>query len=314
MEYKELGTTGIKISKIGLGCWAIGGHGYGHLEEKTALRTVAQAFDLGINFFDTADVYGFGRSEELLSKGLGAHRHGVVIATKFGVRWNEKGEIYRDCSRKAIQDALEGSLRRLKLGTIPLYQVHWHDAVTPMPEIMGTLRDFQDQGKIRFIGCTNFTLEMIEEAQKTAEISSVQSPFNLCEKESKGLLEECFFRKGMGTIVYSVLARGFFSGKYSSKTSFGEGDTRGKDMQRKGKRVVEIVRRVERLKEIGEKFKKTPAQVAIKWVLDQPFITTALVGAKDEGQVRQNVQALNLNLSAEDQERISTPQTEKWET
>lgn len=314
MEYKELGTTAIKISRIGLGCWAIGGHGYGHVEEKKALRTVAQAFDMGINFFDTADVYGFGRSEELLSKGLGAHRYDAFIATKFGVRWNAKGEIHRDCSRKTIEEALEGSLRRLKLEAIPLYQVHWHDGITPIPEIMGTLKDFQDQGKIQFIGCTNFTLEMIEEAEKTAEISSVQSPFNVCERERKGLLEECFFRKGMGTVVYSVLARGFLSGKYSATSSFAEGDTRGRDLQRRREKILEIVHRMERLKQIGERYKKSPAQVAIKWVLDQAFITTAIVGAKDEEQVVENVQALHMNLSPEDQQMISDLPNENLKT
>ncbi len=314
MEYKELGKTKIEISRIGLGCWAIGGHGYGYVEEKNALRTVAQAFDTGINFFDTADVYGFGRSEELVSRGLGRHRHEAVIATKFGVRWNQKGEIHRDCSRKAMEAALEGSLRRLKLDTIPLYQVHWHDGRTPMAEIMGTLKDFQDQGKIRFVGCTNFSLEMIEEARKTTEISSVQSPFNICETETKELLADCSFRKGMGTIVYSVLGRGFFSGKYSLASFFPENDTRDRDMVRKTEKIAQIVHTVERLKKIGDRHKKSPAQVAIKWVLDQPFITTAIIGAKDEGQVKENVQALTLDLSPEDKETISNLKTENLET
>jgi len=150
MEYRRLGLTGLRISRVGFGCWAIGGHGYGLVTEKDFSAAVKEALDLGINFFDTADVYGFGRSERILAKALGSRRKEVVIATKFGVAWNKQGQTYKDCSPRRAEQALEGSLNRLKIDCIPLYQIHWHDGITPIPEIMQALLKFQWQGWMLF--------------------------------------------------------------------------------------------------------------------------------------------------------------------
>jgi aryl-alcohol dehydrogenase-like predicted oxidoreductase len=299
MKYSSLGSTELEISKIGLGCWAIGGHGYGPVEKKEAIRAVLTAFDLGINFFDTADVYGFGRSEEILSEALGKHRHRVVIATKFGVGWTAEGKTYKDCTREIILHALEGSLRRLKLQTIPLYQVHWWDGITAFDEIIETLKECQKAGKIRFFGCTNFSLEMIHEAQKSGRISSIQSAFNMLERENENLLRTCFFEHGMGTIAYSVLARGFFSGKYHIRSYFGKDDTRAKEIKRQKKKAQKMIQVAEQLKTIGLSFGKSPSQIAIKWVIDNPFITTAIVGAKNGKQVAENVAVFDWDLPPE---------------
>jgi aryl-alcohol dehydrogenase-like predicted oxidoreductase len=306
MEYSTLGSTELEISKIGLGCWAIGGHGYGPVERKEAIRAVLTAFELGVNFFDTADVYGFGRSEEILSEALGERRHEVVIATKFGVCWNGKGETYKDCRRGTILRALEGSLRRLKLETIPLYQVHWWDGMTPFHEIIETLKECQKAGKIRFFGCTNFSLEMIHEAKKSGRFSSIQSVFNMLETENGNLLRKCFFEQEMGTIAYSVLARGFFSGKYHIGSSFGKADTRAKEIKLTEGKTRKIFQISEILKTIGLSCQKSPAQIAIKWVIDNPFITTAIVGAKSDNQVAENVAVFGWDLSPEHKKILTT--------
>jgi aryl-alcohol dehydrogenase-like predicted oxidoreductase len=312
MEYSTLGSTELKISKIGLGCWAIGGHGYGPVEKRDAVRAVLTAFELGINFFDTADVYGLGRSEEILCEALGERRHEVVIATKFGVCWNAEGKTYKDCRRETILQSLEGSLRRLKLETIPLYQIHWWDGLTPLQEIVETLKECEKAGKIQFFGCTNFSLPMVYEAQKRGRISSIQSAFNLLENENEELLRDCFFIQRMGTIAYSVLARGFFSGKYHMGSSFGKDDTRAEEIKQQVKKTKRILQVTEELKTIGLSLGKSPAQIAIKWVIGNPYITTAIVGAKSGKQVADNVAIFGWDLSPE-HEKILAMSKEKPE-
>ena len=144
------------VSRLAFGCWAMGGHGYGTVDDAESIAAVKKALELGINFFDTADVYGFGHSERILSEALDSRRHDVVIATKFGVSWDDSGKTRKDCSPKRLVEALEGSLRRLRVECIPLYQIHWHDGITPVPDLMETLLRCREAGKIRYIGCSNF--------------------------------------------------------------------------------------------------------------------------------------------------------------
>jgi len=174
MEYKKLGETDLEISRIGFGCWAIGGHGYGKVDDNESIEAIKKALDSGINFFDTADVYGFGHSEEILGKALGTQRNDVIIATKFGINWKENGHTFKDCSAKRVVKAVENSLRRLKIDTIPLYQIHWPDPNTTLQETMGALIDCQKSGKIRYIGSSNFNAGLIEQIQKIGRIESLQ--------------------------------------------------------------------------------------------------------------------------------------------
>ena len=156
MEYVKFGSTPLTISRIGVGCAAIGGYDYGKVDDRESVTAIRKAFDLGITFFDTADVYGFGHAEEILAQALGKHRAEVIVATKFGVSWEGKGRTTRDISAARVVEALEGSLRRLKLECIPLYQIHWHDFRTSLEETMQALKRCQEAGKVRFVGCCNF--------------------------------------------------------------------------------------------------------------------------------------------------------------
>ena len=149
MEYAKLGLSDLRVSRIGFGCWAIGGHGYGKTDDKESIKAIQKALHLGINFFDTADVYGFGHSEEILCKALGSQKDNVIIATKFGVNWDERGNTFYDCSPKRVTEALEGSLRRLKIDCIPVYQIHWYDNVSPILETLEVLKKYQESGKIQ---------------------------------------------------------------------------------------------------------------------------------------------------------------------
>ena len=218
MEYTKLGMADLNVSRIGFGCWAIGGHGYGKVRDSESVEAIREALRLGINFFDTADVYGFGHSEEVLSKALGRDRKNVVIATKFGVSWNKDGKTFKDCSKKRIAKALDDSLKRLRLDCIPLYQIHWNDEKTPIAEIMESLQKHRDAGKIKHIGCTNFTWKLIEEASVYCRIESLQCRYHIAERANEPTIKKCSEKLEMGIIAYEALGRGLFSGKYDLET------------------------------------------------------------------------------------------------
>jgi aryl-alcohol dehydrogenase-like predicted oxidoreductase len=295
MEYAALGNTGLVVSRLAFGCWAIGGHGYGRTDDVGSIASIHSALDLGINFFDTADVYGFGHSEKILSEALGNQRHEVVIATKFGVCWDDSGKIFRDCSPKRAEMALDESLRRLGIDSIPLYQIHWPDGITPISETVEALLRFQKAGKIQYFGCSNFPSALINEVNKIAPSASIQAHFSIVNRENESLLKECFGAT-MGTMAFGVLGRGIFSGRYDRDSRFGEKDTRAMDPDFQGERMEQNIRLANRLEEIGKNYGRSASQVAIRWVLDTPYITSAVVGMKSDAQALENSGAAGWNL------------------
>jgi myo-inositol catabolism protein IolS len=297
MEYAKLGESDLEVSRIGFGCWAIGGHGYGRVEDRESVGAIQKALDLGVNFFDTADVYGFGHSEEVLSGALGSKRHDVVVATKFGVCWDEKGATHKDSSPRRVVEALEASLRRLKLDCIPLYQIHHHDGRIPIEETMQALLRCREEGKIKYIGCCNLAADRIKTARTAGEMVSVQTLFNIIERENGALLRDCSGVYHMGTIVYGALMRGLFSGNYGVEAVFGEKDTRSVDDNFRCPKLGNNLCIVEQLKKLGRNYKKSSAQVALRWVLDSPFITSIIVGAKSAKQVIDNAGAVGWQLT-----------------
>ena len=181
MEYVRLSGTDLVISRVGFGCEPLGGTDWGHVGESDAVAAVSRALDLGISFFDTADVYGLGRSEEILSRALGKRRKDVVIATKFGVNWHRgpkegRAQTFFDCSSRRAIEALEGSLRRLRVDCISLYLVHWPDPNTPIGETMQTLMKCREAGKIQHIGVSNFPVSLIREAHQAGSVVAVELP------------------------------------------------------------------------------------------------------------------------------------------
>jgi aryl-alcohol dehydrogenase-like predicted oxidoreductase len=310
MEHRRLGTSGLEVSAIGFGCWAIGGHGYGTVDDNVSKRAIWKALDLGINFFDTANVYGFGHSESLLSEALGEHRHEVVIATKFGVNWDSEGKTYRDCSPSNILQSLEESLRRLRVDCIPLYQLHWHDGKTGIHAIMETLQRCRQAGKIRYIGCCNLASELIDAAGSSGELVSVQALYNVKRRENEKTMVDCFHHQ-RGVVAYEVLGRGLFSGKFGANPRFGDNDTRGRDPEFQDKELERNIQISRALTEVGARHGKSAAQTAIKWVLEKPFVASALVGAKSPGQVEDNVGALGWTLDEHDLERLNRLAGEK---
>jgi aryl-alcohol dehydrogenase-like predicted oxidoreductase len=253
--------------------------------------------------FDTADVYGFGHSEEILSKALGEQRKDVVIATKFGVKWNEQGRIKRDISPDSVIESLEGSLRRLRIESIPLYQIHWPDGTTPISSTMEALVQCQEAGKIRFIGCCNFAAELVREAQKIGTLVSLQAPYNIIDRTIMDADLAYYAEECIAVLAYSPLAQGLLTGKYGSDVQFTPDDIRSRSpyfQEEKRKTHLEVV---QLLTEIGRRYEKTPAQVAVRWILDSPGITCALTGTKTVRQVEENAGA-HWALSGEDWEVI----------
>jgi len=306
LEYKKLAHTNLRVSRIGFGCWAIGGHGYGDVDDRDSVRAINKALDCGINFFDTADVYSFGHSEKVLAKALGPQKNEVVIATKFGVAWDKKGETYKDCSPKQIVSAIEESLRHLQIDCIPLYQLHWHDEKTPIDDIMETLLRCRDAGKLLYVGLCNFSKEMLDKACSKHEIASFQCLFNLADRKNDDIIKFASNELGISVLAYSVIGRGVFSAKYDENTMFGPNDTRNRDQDFIGNRYRQNLFYAVKLKEIGEKYGKTPAQVAIRWVLENPFITCAITGIKNETQAYDNANSANWTLKQEDIELIDS--------
>jgi len=307
IEYATLAATGLRLSRIGFGCWAIGGHGYGVVDDRDSIDAIQQALSSGINFFDTADIYGFGHSEEVLSKALGARRHDVVIATKGGVCWDAAGKTYRDSSARRVVEAVEGSLRRLRVDCIPLYQLHQHDGVTPVEVTMEALCRCREAGKIRFIGCTNLAAAQVVSMNAIARLSSIQLLFSMADRTHERLLRHCHEAEGMSTIVYGALVRGLLSGKYDGQSAFGPNDTRSTDANFRGtqlERNLEIVRDVAFA---AAQYDKSVAQITLRWVLDLPFISSVIVGMKTRDQVRGNIGAMGWSLASEDWQRLARP-------
>lgn len=303
MEKRKLGNSGLEVTVIGFGAWGIGGAPFWNSEgDQESVKAVKTAFDKGINFFDTAPVYGFGRSERLIAKALKGNRDKVILATKLGLRWDKESlsSIRRDSSARSIRFEIGESLKRLETDYIDLYQVHWPDPVVPFQETMEELMKLKEEKKILRIGLSNFSKLQMEEALKYGEVASLQSKYNFLERDiEKEDIPFCL-EKNIGIIPYSPLASGLLTGKYDKSAKFK--DWRGKGMM--GNFSGEVFERnleiVEGLKEIASRYGKKAHHLAINWLLNQKGITTAIVGVKNAGQVPDNLQSVGWNISTDD--------------
>src|SRR5690349_11481985 len=212
-EYIEIKGTNLVSSRIGLGTWAIGGWMWGGSDEKESVRTIHAAFDQGINLIDTAPVYGYGRSEEIVGEAVRQHgrRDGVILATKVGIDWT-RGKIERNSTRQRIIKELEDSLRRLQTDYIDIYQIHWLDPCIPIEEAAATVREFYEQGKIRAIGVSNYSPEQMERFRAAAPLHSIQPPYNIFEREIERDVLPYALSRGITTLTYGALCRGMLSG------------------------------------------------------------------------------------------------------
>ncbi|SEN46359.1 aldo/keto reductase [Lihuaxuella thermophila] len=301
MEKRQLGNSELYTSVIGFGAWAAGRSGWGNVEERDIVEAIRTAYDHGVNFFDTAPFYGYGESERILGKTLKSVRDKVIIATKFGIVWNDQGGFVMDVSRKNILREIDASLKNLDTDYIDLYQVHWPDHKTPIQETMETLNELVQSGKVRYIGVSNFSVEQMEEARKYAHVVSLQSPYNLLQRGVEKAEYPYAERVGMGFIPYSPLAQGLLTGKFNKTSHIPENDVRRlfNPLFKEGE-FEENLKKVERIRTIADRYQRPMAQVAVNWLLAKPAVATVITGAKNKEQVMQNVRSAEWKLSSED--------------
>jgi len=287
MELAEIPGTSLKVSPVAIGTWAIGGWMWGGTDEAESVATIRAAFEHGINIVDTAPAYGFGRSEEIVSKAIaeGRLRSDVMIATKAGLQWNN-GKVSRNASRARIMQEVEDSLRRLRTDYIDIYQVHWPDPLVTIEETAEAMHTLFKQGKIRAIGVSNFSVLQMERFRRVAPLHVLQPPYNLFERGIEAdLLPYCRKNK-IATLGYGALCRGLLSGRMKAGTVFDGDDLRRTDPKFIEPRFAQYVAAVQKLDRLAQqRFGKRVIHLAVRWMLDQG-ITTALWGARHPDQLQ----------------------------
>ena len=287
MQYMTITGTDLKVSRVGLGTWAIGGLMWGGSDEQDAIRTIHTALDSGINLIDTAPVYGFGKSEEIVGRALAGYRQRdeVVIATKVGLEWHNSST-FRNSSRRRIFQEIEDSLRRLKTDYIDIYQVHWPDPLVRIEETAEAMAFLHQQGKIRAIGVSNYLPKQMEQFRAVAPLHFVQSPYNLFERDIERNVLPYARRTGLGVFAYGALCRGLLSGRMRPNTQFNGDDLRRTDPKFQPPRYAQYLKAVERLDQYAQQhYGKRVLELAVRWLLDQPGASVALWGARRPDQL-----------------------------
>jgi aryl-alcohol dehydrogenase-like predicted oxidoreductase len=305
MEFSELGTSNRCISRLGFGCAPASGYDYGEIEVSAWITAVNAALEAGIDFFDVADVYGFGLVEELLARALGDRRHEVTIATKGGLVWDEQGRVTRDSSPRQIERAIECSLRRLRIDVIPLYQLHWPDPATPVEDTIATLGKCQKEGKIRYIGVSNFSVNLLERAAGVDHIESQQVSYNLLSREIEEDVLPWSAAQRTSVIAHTGLARGLLAGKRLIDSRFSGSDTRGRSAYFSNEGWAEKQRLLNALVQVSTNSGRSVSSVALRWILDNPRITAVLVGIKDRAQLAENLEAVDWHMEQGDRDLLT---------
>ena len=305
METFRLTSTDLVISRLGFGCAPLGGTDWGPFDEQESMASVSRAVELGVTLFDTADVYGLGRSERLLSRALAERRHDVVIASKCGVNWEERpagqrARTFYDSSPKRVVEALEDSLRRLRVDVIPLYFLHWPDPHTPLADTVEAIVRCQDAGKIRHFGLSNFSAAQIREVYAVTSVAAVQVQYSLIDRTAEMEIFSCCRELGISAITYGSLAQGLLAGNYDAETRFGQDDRRRHLRDFGGEELQANMLIVHRLKELARRRQKSPAQLAMRWALDNPAVSGIIAGIKSRGQLEDNVEAQGWRLDPAD--------------
>lgn len=318
MQKVQLGKSNLHVSPIVFGAWAIGGAAWGGNDDQEALEAIKTSFDAGITSIDTAPVYGFGHSEKLVGRAIKEiGRDKLEILTKFGFNWKtEKGEYqfpttdggktYAYAGRDGIIQEVEDSLQRLGTDYIDLYQIHRPDATTEIEETMEVLKELQKQGKIRAIGMSNHTPELMKRAQAIITLASTQSPYSMVyRKLEKDIVPFCL-DENVGILAYSPLQRGLLTGKITSDYEFKGDDHRPNTKFFKEPNRSRTNEFLQKIKPIADDHHVTLAQLVINWTIQRPGITTALVGARNAEQASENAKAMSFDLSDDEIQQINS--------
>lgn len=306
MRTKKLGYTDLNLTAVGLGTWAIGGggwqYGWGPQDDRESIAAIHRALELGINWIDTAPVYGLGRSEEIVGKAIKELKERPIIATKCGRVWDEKGNISGCLKKESIRSEVEASLKRLDIDVIDLYQIHWPDPDEEIEEGWQTIADLIKEGKIRYAGVSNFSVEQLKRIEPIHPVASLQPPYSMLERGvEKELLSWCA-ENNIGVIVYSPMQKGLLTGKFTRERiqNLPLDDHRRKDPLFQEPKLSMNLELVEALRPIARRNGRTVAQLAIAWVLRRAEVTAAIVGARRPSQIEETAPAGDWILSQED--------------
>lgn len=314
MQRKRLGNSDLDITILGFGAWAIGGTGWqyawGPQNDDQSIAAIRRALDLGINWIDTAAIYGLGHSEEIVARALKGVAHKPFVFTKCGLLANEKGEPRRVLKADSIRRECEESLRRLEVDVIDLYQIHWPD--DDIEDAWSELARLKEAGKVRHIGVSNFDVAQMERARKIAPVTSLQPPYSLVDRHVEAEILPFCHKNGIGVINYSPMYSGLLTGAMTPEraASLPEDDWRRRDPNFQAPRLQKNLKLVETLREIGKRHGKSPGEVAVAWTLKNPAVTAAIVGARSAEQVDGWVGAASLALDETDLARITTSAAE----
>ncbi len=307
MELRKLGYSDLRLSTIGLGTWAMGGgdwkFGWGPQNDDSSTAAIHKALDEGINWIDTAAIYGHGRSEEVVGRAIKGIRDSVVIATKCGRVWEgESREIKKSLKAKSIRREVEASLRRLDIERIDLYQLHWPEPDEQLEEGWGTMAELVKEGKVRYVGVSNFDLQQLKRAQAIHPIASLQPPYNMLRREiEEGIIGFCKANQ-IGMIAYSPMQAGLLTGKFSRERATGlpESDWRGRHPFFREPLLSKHLDIVGQLREVADQKGCTLPQLALAWVLRDKTMTSAIVGARSPEQIRETARAGDIRLTPEE--------------
>lgn len=313
MEYRTLGNTDLKLSVVTFGAWAAGGWMWGGTEKNKSVEAIKAAYDHGVTSIDTAPVYGQGLSEEIVGEAIkDISRDKVQVLTKYGLRWDtSKGhfrfaskdndgndiDVHEYAAKESIMQECEDSLRRLGTDYIDLYQIHWPDPITPVEETMEAMDSLKEQGKIREAAVCNFNVEQLQEAEQYQNIVSNQVPYSMLRRDIEEEVVPYCIEHGKGILAYSPMQRGLLTGKMEPGQDFPEGDARAESPYYTDENIRRTNAFLDKIRPIADNHNATLAQLTIRWTIQQPGITIALVGARNEEQATQNAKAADIKLS-----------------
>jgi len=308
MELRPFGGTGLDVAAVGFGCWEVGG-GYGDADEAEFGHAVGRALDLGVNCFDTAEGYGMGASEQALGRALGRRRDEAIVVTKFGMNYKDRPNL-RDSSRERVHASIDKSLKNLGTDWVDVYLVHWPDRETPFEETMHALEDIVRDGKVRHVGLSNFKLEEIEACRQAFRVDVVQYGWNMFDRRmQREILPYCREHE-IGFMAYGSLCFGLLTGTFTEDMDFGAGDWRSRKGNMGSIKMFEAlfgaetfprnVRAVDELKGIAARYGKSLPQLALRWAISHPGVSTALVGCRNVAEVEDNVGAVGWAISDAD--------------
>lgn len=305
MRTRRLGNDGPELTVVGFGAWAIGGpweFGWGPVDDSASVKAIRRAIDLGINWIDTAAVYGLGHSEEMVAQAVKGIRDNVFIATKCGMVWDENKKIRVHLGPESIRSEIENSLRRLNTDHVDLYQFHWPDPHTPVEESWAVMLKLKEEGKVRYVGVSNFDVSLLKRCMALGPVQSLQPPYNLLKREVESEILPYCLKNGIGVVAYSPMMSGLLSGKFDINRVAGD-DWRRRDKMFQEPQLTKEMAFIEKLRPLASKYGKTVGQLSVAWVNINPAVTSSIVGARNVSQVEDNV-AADFEIAKDDLQRI----------